>query len=323
MLNDRRRADRGHRLPRAVVPIALVVLLLASVVIDPGRILSRTLLPVPTTSATARFPTLATAGMGATTARTSDTDPSRTGPRRPEGVEQSAAGARDDGGMPTSEGSMSGTTALRLEEVRGGWRMEAGVEEAMALASVSGHLWARSHLTAQGGSVDAAPVVVVEAVERPGTDDVVVTLLIAPLAHADRSTGAATSELIRLGVPVRLGPEGAALAGAPWRLPAPRLGLLPQELQGSAVVDTLLLDAARHALERVGIDGRRLTALEATDGWPFIARLDDTAQGTGHPWLRWHVDRFVVAGLPLHIAAIETHGAPGGRDIERKRDELE
>jgi hypothetical protein len=289
------------------------MLLLTAVVMDPGRIVTRTLRPEPMTSTTATVPALVGTSEGGATE--SDADPSRTGPQGSEDVASGADSAGDDGWGPTSARQASDAAAVRIEELRGGWRVEAGVEEAMALASVAGQLWARSYLTAQGGDVDAAPVVVVEAVERPGADDVVVTLLIAPLAIPDGASGPTTPELLRLGIPVRLGADGAVLAGAPWRLPAPGGGLLPQELAGSPVVDTELLAAARRALELVGIDGRRLITLEATESWPFIARLDGTAQGTGHPWLRWHVDRFVVAGVPLHTAAIEAHGAPGGKDI--------
>ena len=160
-----------------------------------------------------------------------------------------------------------------------------------------------------------APVVVVEAVERPGADHAVVTLLIGLLTDA----GAATAELVRLGGPVPLGPQGAMLAGAPWRLPAPPRALASREVESSPVTDTELLAAARRALDDVGIDSSRLIRLEATDGWPFVARLDRSAPGTGDPWLRWHVDRFVIAGVPLHAAAVETHGAPGGREHERSQ----
>ncbi len=191
-----------------------------------------------------------------------------------------------------------------LEELRGGWRIQGGIEEAAALAVVAGHAWAESRSTpgtpgpgsTEGtGDADGAvamagasgvtgTVVTVEAVERPGALHAVVTLLVA--------TGGA---LHRLGVPVLLTPDGPLLAGPPWMLPAPDHA--PMTLAGAPVGDTVLVDAARAALERIGIAGDRLTALEATDGWPFIARLDDDT--AGHPWLRWHLDRFVVAGLPL------------------------
>jgi hypothetical protein len=181
------------------------------------------------------------------------------------------------------------TTALVIEELRGGWRVESGVEEAAALAVISGHTWA-----ATSGAFPAAPggspgaIVTVEAVERPGAHHAVVTLLIA-------AAGGGAPQLHRIVVPVLLDVDGPTIAGAPWVLPAPKLRT--SELEGSAIGDIELIAAARAALDGVGIPGERMVALEVTEGWPFIARLDDDTQG--HPWLRWHVDRFVVAGLPL------------------------
>ena len=181
------------------------------------------------------------------------------------------------------------TTALVIEELRGGWRVGSGVEEAAALAVVAGHAWAATR-----GTVPAAPgasqgaIVTVEAVERPGAHHAVVTLLVA-------AAGGGAPQLHRIAVPVLLDVDGPTIAGAPWVLPTPTLRI--SELEGSAIGDAELIAGARRALEGVGIPGERMVALEVTDGWPFIARLDDDAQG--HPWLRWHVDRFVVAGLPL------------------------
>lgn len=182
------------------------------------------------------------------------------------------------------------TTALVVEELRGGWRVESGVEVAAALAVITGHTWAVT-----SGAVPVAPdaspgaIVTVEAVERPGAHHVVVTLLVAAAG------GGGASQLHRIAVPVLLDVDGPTIAGAPWVLPAPTSRT--SDLEGSAIGDVELIAAARRALEGVGIPGERMVALEVTDGWPFIARLDGDAQG--HPWLRWHVDRFVVAGLPL------------------------
>ncbi len=222
----------------------------------------------------------------------------------------------DGGGDPTisAEGSPSGDVSdgrwgaapvrpggldIMLEELRGGWRVEGGAEEAAALGVIAAHAWAdaRSGRTAvsDGGAAPgtglgagseerAGAIVTVEAVERPGALHAVVTLLVADARG-----------LHRIAVPIVFAAEGPAIAGEPWRLPAP-VATVP-DVVGDAVGDPELLAAARSALETIGIPGGRLLALEATDGWPFIARLDD---GTGgHPWLRWHLDRFVVAGLPL------------------------
>lgn len=188
---------------------------------------------------------------------------------------------------------------LHVEELRGGWRIAAGAEEAAALGVLMGHAWARGQLgmgqqetgrrgMGQGTDVGVGgSVVTLEAVERPGPSYAVVTVLVA---RGD--------DVQRLAVPVVFRDAGPVLAGAPWRLPSPATASMPVE--GTAIGDEVLVAAARDALERVGIPGSRLERLEVTDGWPFIARLSDDADG--HPWLRWHLDRFVVTGLPLDRA---------------------
>jgi hypothetical protein len=192
---------------------------------------------------------------------------------------------------------------LLIEELRGGWRVEPGNEEAAALALVAAHAWAdglrdprRPQQGDDGTGATGAivAIVAIEAVERPGTHHAVVTALVAP----DGAAGG----LQRIAIPVVLGPDGPTLAGPPWQLPAPAstgspLPTSPLPLEGTPVGDAELIASARRALDAVGLPGDRLVALEATDGWPFIARLDDDDEG--HPWLRWHLDRFVVTGLPL------------------------
>ena len=221
-----------------------------------------------------------------------------------------------DGDDPTiaAEGSPSGDVSdgrwgaapvrpggldIMLEELRGGWRVEGGAEEAAALGVIAAHAWADARsgrpAVSDAGAVPgtglgarsgerAGAIVTVEAVERPGALHAVVTLLVAD-----------GRGLHRIAVPIVFAAEGPAVAGEPWRLPAP-VATQP-DVVGDAVSDPELLAAARSALETIGIPGTRLLALEATDGWPFIARLDDGTDGD--PWLRWHLDRFVVAGLPL------------------------
>jgi len=189
-------------------------------------------------------------------------------------------------------------TGILVEELRGGWRMEAGNEEAAALAVIAAHAWvdalrdpADASRSATGRPATGA-IVAIEAVERPGAHHAVVTVLVAHEGPRGR--------LLRIAFPVVFGPDGPAIAGAPWMLPPPTAEdalSATRPLQGTPVGDPSLIASARMALDAVGIPGDRLVALEATDGWPFIARLDDEAPA--HPWLRWHLDRFVVTGLPL------------------------
>jgi len=185
---------------------------------------------------------------------------------------------------------------LLLREVRGGWRVEPGVEEAAALALIVGHAWRSDHAASEDdmGEGDSRRLVIVEAIEQPGQGAAVITLLIAPLGVR---LGA---PLHRVAIPVVIDADGASLGGTPWELPRPAHDQRP--LAGVPVEDPELVASARRALDAVSHDGGSLIALEATAGWPFIARTSSGAQ----VWLRWHVDRFVVTGLPLHGAVVAT-----------------
>ena len=180
---------------------------------------------------------------------------------------------------------------LRLVELRGGWRDREDLATAVALAVLVGTAHADTTL-------GAGARVAVEAVEQPGPDAAVVTLLVAPA----RAEDADAPRAVRLAVPVRTGAGGVRVAGNPWTLPGPRLD--PDPPAGDAVTDADLLEAAADALARAGI-GADLASLETTDAWPFVARLDGGPGGSGSTtvWLRWHLDRFVVSGLPLQTAA--------------------
>lgn len=210
----------------------------------------------------------------------------------PSGQEPGFEERDGSGGAHTGQ---AGAMSVLVEELRGGWRTQAGLEEAVALAVLAGHRWVATATAPGGATSGKGSIVVVEALERPGGPHGVVTLLVV---HEDTTR--------RIAVPVGLGVDGPALAGTPWELPFAAPGVAA--LEARAIGDPTLMMAAREALERVGIPGERLVALEATESWPFIARLDDPAGG--HPWLRWHLDRFVVTGLPLDRAGDGRNNRP-------------
>lgn len=192
--------------------------------------------------------------------------------------------------VPDPDGS--GPDGLRVVELRGGWRTGEDLGTAVAIAVMVG--------TAE------AEVVAVEAVEQPGPGAAVVTLLVAAPPGGDR---AATGGTDRLVVPVRLDGGAVRPAGPTWRLPGPTL--TPDPPTGRPVADPELVAAARAALAAAGLDPSVLHGLDATDGWPFVVRTEDDADDgpASGPWLRWHLDRFVVTGLPLHPAAGSGRGA--------------
>jgi hypothetical protein len=214
----------------------------------------------------------------------------------------------------TPPGAAPGPT---LTELRGAWRVTAGIEEAAALATVL----ARRHLERDddeqrpGPTGDARPVqvvdVAVEAIERPADDLAVVTVLavvLDPVGATDDAalvpTGAhRRGRLVRLAVPLRVDAEGARSAGAPWTLPAPTLRDDPPA--GRPLEDPAARAAARAALDAAGLGGAELVRLERTGSWPVLAHLTTSDGATTRSivvWLRWHLDRFVVAGMPLDRA---------------------
>ena len=254
--------------------------------------------------APARFAAPGSTGGGVRVGPTREDAVSTTSSRPPSPFAASGAtavgapgGATDgaDGVAPTAEGA-DPAADLRLVELRGGWRDREDLATAVALAVLVG----AAHADAVGGTH-----VAVEAVEQPGPDAAVVTLLVAPR----RTAGAEAPRAIRLAVPVRTGAGGVRVAGDPWTLPGPPLD--PDPPQGGPVTDPALLESAAAALAGAGFDATGTVSLDATDGWPFVARLDDgAATGSTTVWLRWHLDRFVVAGLPLQPVAGSGQGTP-------------
>jgi len=194
-------------------------------------------------------------------------------------------------GRRSTEPTAPVTDPPALEEVRATWRVSGGTEEAAALGVVV----ARRTVTRDG---DRPAFAVLEAVERPAGDAVVVTVLV----ETDDGT------LERIAVPIALDPTGARLAGPPWRLPPPELTFLRPST--TPIDDARLLESAREALERVGRTGTGLT-LGRTTSWPVVARFE-TERGIEELWLRWHLDRFVVAGLPLDRSGLVADPARDG-----------
>lgn len=199
---------------------------------------------------------------------------------------------------------------LDAQEIRGGWRVEAGPEEAVALAVVAGRAWLTGvePLLDLGLAPDQRPAedvvgyaehLIVEAVEQPAADAVVVTLVAVVL---DAAGGSAPS-VRRLAVPVALTAQGPRLAGTPWDLPPPVLErvTLPRQV----TTDIADLDAARDALIVAGLTELELVGLHRTDGWPVIAEVVTPGTDLRHEvWLRPHVNGFVVAGTTLAGAAV-------------------
>ena len=188
--------------------------------------------------------------------------------------------------------------SLRIAELRGDWRVNAGVEEAAALAVVAARAW----LTGVDPVLDDLPTaggdgyaehLVVEAIEHPGADAAVVTVVGVIL-----DSNGQNPSVQRVAVPIVFTEAGPQPGGEPWALAAPSLE--PAEPARTAHNDPDAEVAAAEALEAADLG--QLVALYETDGWPVIAEVatdtgdeDDTAD----VWLRPHLDGFVVAGTTL------------------------
>ncbi len=200
------------------------------------------------------------------------------------------------------------TVTLEGRELRGRWRVEAGPEEAVALAVVAGRAWLTGVAPVldlgldpgTGGANGYAEHLIVEAVEHPASDALVVTL-VAVMLDAEGGSPAVR----RLAVPIAMTPEGPRLAGTPWDLPPPVLDRIT--LARETTTDEGELDAARAALLAAGLTEPDLVALHHTDGWPVIAEVATPGTDLTHElWLRRHHDGFVVAGTTLAGARTTT-----------------
>jgi hypothetical protein len=212
-------------------------------------------------------------------------------------------GASDQ--APRQLGPVDDMITLEGHERRGRWRVEAGAEEAVALAVVAARAWLTgvepvldlgldpAQQGADGGG-GYAEHLVVEAVEQPAPDAVVVTLVAVVLD----TEGSSPPAVRRLAVPVAWTPDGPRLAGSPWELPPPILDRVV--LAREATTDATDLEAARSALAAAGLPDLDLVALHRTGGWPVIAEV--TTPGTDvtrEVWLRRHLGGYVVAGTTL------------------------
>jgi hypothetical protein len=214
-------------------------------------------------------------------------------------ADQPADRPADPNGLPTLDPGPADDVLL-LEQ-RGRWRVEAGAEEAAALAVVVARAWLTDHephlaiADVQPPGVGRyAEHLVVEAVEATAPELTVVTLLAVLLDGHDELT----TTVRRLAVPIALGVLGARPAGSPWWLPGPTLSPTPPETQPIEDVDALLAAAA--ALEAVGYEEVTVGGLEDLGGTAVIAAVTArTPEGEsieGPVVLRHHVDRYVVAG---------------------------
>jgi hypothetical protein len=218
-----------------------------------------------------------------------------------------AAPSDSAGPDPDASPPAPGTGQPLLVEHRGRWRLEPGAEEAAALAVVVARSWLTDHdpqLDVSGverpdnaGALRYAEHLVVEAVEFTATDLAVVTVLAVVLDGDDELDTAVR----RLAVPIAMDAD-VRPAGTPWWLPGPTLTSLTPDTE--PIEDAAELLGAAEALQTAGYQDvavDRLDALGPTAALVTVtARTPDGEAVDGTVWLRRHVDRFVVAGMPVH-----------------------
>ncbi len=212
----------------------------------------------------------------------------------------------DASGPPPVEAPDPAGGETEFMTLRGAWRGQAGEQDAAAMATVVARAW----LTGTGPdlAIDGVPApepgryvehLAVEGVAMAGPEAAVVTLLAIVLdERGEDDEDALTVDVRRLAVPIALEARAARPAGSPWMLPGPELdAAVPIS---DAVDDPDRLAAAENALERTGFERIELRELSRTSSWPWIAQVRARTPGgervDGPVWLRWHLDRFVVAG---------------------------
>ncbi|MBS3942129.1 MAG: hypothetical protein KG028_14310 [Actinobacteria bacterium] len=192
---------------------------------------------------------------------------------------------------------------LVAETWQGGWREFPGDGATVAVAAAVARAW----LTGLAPVLDVAGVtpddatgyaehLTVEAIERPGPGAAVVTFSAVVLDGGDP----ATARLRRVAVPVDERAVDPRPAGAPWELKG--LDLTPTAPDVADELGDEHWPAAEAALRAGGFVDAELHGLQRTTAWPVLAAISTpTPDGPRHQvvWLRRHLDRFVVAGLPL------------------------
>lgn len=193
-----------------------------------------------------------------------------------------------------------------------GWREYPGDGATVAVAAAVARAWLTGLdplLAVEGISPDDgssyAEHLTVEAIERPGPGAAVVTFSAVVLEGGEPTT----ARLRRVAVPVDEHDHDPRPAGAPWELPG--LELTPAPPVAADELGAEHWPAAEAALRAAGFVDAELRGLQRTTSWPVLAAVrTETPDGPRDAvvWLRRHLDRFVVAGLPL------TQALPVGED---------
>ena len=289
---DERPAPTRRRwlLPLMAVPWLVV----AALLVLPGRVGPENGASVPTTAAGPQQPPATADAVGSER----DDPPAHTHlDEHPAATTAAPPPASDPrAGAPPEQP----TVTLELEELRGRWRVGPGSEEEAALAVVIARAWLTGlgpRLELEGASPDPtgyAEHLVVEAVEHPSPRTTVVTLLAVLLQDPEDTD--ATVEVRRLAVPLTTDGAAPRPAGAPWPLPAPTLAQAEIDLR--PLDDPTAARAADTALAVAGLGELAVTDLRTAEGWPVVARASD-GEREHTIWLRPHLDGFVVAGSTL------------------------
>ncbi|HSK25145.1 MAG TPA: hypothetical protein VK906_18305 [Egicoccus sp.] len=220
-----------------------------------------------------------------------------------------AAGGETAGGETAGEPpsvDAAPEDGLVAETWQVGWREYPGDGATGAVAAAVARAWLTGLdplLAVEGISPDDhssyAEHLTVEAIERPGPGAAVVTFSAVVLEGGEPTA----ARLRRVAVPVDEHDHDPRPAGAPWELPG--LDLTPALPVAADDLGTEHWPAAEAALRAAGFADAELRGLQRTTSWPVLAAIrTDTPDGPRDQvvWLRRHLDRFVVAGLPLSQA---------------------
>lgn len=219
----------------------------------------------------------------------------------PAGSDVRTPAAAADAGPAGGEASES--AGLVVETWQGGWRELPGDGATVAVAAAVARAWLTGLEpvlevagVAPDGDTGYAEHLTVEAIERPGPGAAVVTFSAVVLDGSEP----AAARLRRVAVPVDEREADPRPAGTPWEVEG--LDLTPASPQVADELGGQHWPAAEAALRAAGFVDAELRGLQRTTAWPVLASIrTQTADGPRDQvvWLRRHLDRFVVAGLPL------------------------
>ncbi len=192
---------------------------------------------------------------------------------------------------------LSGPDSLEaLSSAPAGPTTAAALDAPTALAILAARAWV-SERSFDDDAPRWADHLVIEAIDHPAPDHLVVRVLVLTVAHD--GDGWMTAPPLRVAVPVRLDGPAPRIAGDPWPLPVDDVDLSPLPPRMVRPVDEDDHVEIARTLEDAGFADLVVHAIHETDGWPVVAtvsaRAGEAVLDHQDVWLRRHLGGWAVA----------------------------